>query len=349
MQRTPWLVTALSFIGAALSPLVATASPWVLPPGKLVVLGRYDYEVATEEFLGDREAVPFSLDGRYSASTYTFGVRLGLTSKVELQFEMPIKQVNYTADPVILLPSPGDQVQSDFDFYQENIINLNRGQTGIGDLRMTARYQLTGGQWASALELTLKTPTGYDRPEGTFGDRPATREAFLSDIAGFTNPDNVSDDVTLGDGQLDLVPRLLLGWATSVGFFARADIGYALRFGGAGDQVVGSVKAGQRIGERVLVYAGVDGEFAVTDGKIIGVSVAAEDPTLPAEEYGGLDNLFLRELRLERDRVVTPVGVIFRVVEGTELNLGYTPVVWGRNTSKIQSFSFGVAVTTPWM
>lgn len=338
----------LLMISLALWSTAATASPWVLPPGKLVLVGRYDYEVATEEFLNAREELPFSLNGRYTASTYSVGVRLGLTERVELQMEVPVKQVNYTSDPVILLPAPGGGGQADFDFYQENVINPGRGQTGLGDLRLSGRYQFTGGRWASAFELTLKTPTGYDRPEGTFGDRPQSQEEFLADVGRFVDPDNVSDDVTLGDGQLDLVPKLLLGWATTVGFFARADLGYALRFGGAGDQVVGGLKAGQRLGQRVLVYFGAEGEIAVTEGKVIGVSVAAEDPTLPATEYAGLNNLRLRELRLERDRIVLPVGMIVRIAEGAEVNLGYTPVVWGRNTAKTHAFSVGLAMTAPW-
>lgn len=340
---------AAAFALCLLAPLTAVASPWVLPQGKLVVLGRYDYEFADEEFLDDRKATPFSLNGEYSASTYTVGVRLGLTERVELQMELPVKQVSYTADPVIFFAAPGEGAQADFDFYQENVIDLSRNKTGLGDLRLSARYQLIGGSFASALELGMKTPTGYDRPMGTFGDRPRSREDFLANVSRYVSPDNVSDDVTLGDGQLDLVPRILVGWGAASGFFARADLGYAFRFGGAGDQVVGGVKVGQLLGRRVLIYLGAEGEIAVTDGDVIGVSVAATDPTLPAAEYSGLDNLYLRELRLERDRLVIPTGVIFRLMEGAELNLGYTPVVWGRNTSKVHSFSVGVAMTTPWM
>jgi hypothetical protein len=323
-------------------PLCAQASPWTLPPGTMVFSGRYDFAVADEEFLDDRKAQVYSLGGQFQASTYALGARFGAAKGLEFQFDLPIKQVSYTADPVILL---GGEM-TDLDFFQENIINLNRSASGLGDLRLAGRYQLFQRQWVGTVQVGAKIPTGYERPKGTFGTNPESREEFLARVGEFVRPDRVSDDVTLGDGQVDLDVGFLLGWASSKGTFLRLDSLFRLRLGGAGDQVVGSFRVGQRLGKRMMFYVGFDGEYTVTDGDLIGVSVAAEDPTLPANEYGGLNNLLLRELRLERDQASIPVGLIVRITDVVEVNGSWANVFWGRNTSAANIFSLGVGLRT---
>ena len=332
------LLASLLFV-----PGLAAASPWVLQPGDWVLAGRYDYQIATTEFLDEPEAVPFSLRGRYTASTYAIGARAGLAPGLEIALEIPLVQVTYTADPVIPLPHEGPPDEA-LDYYQENIINLSTSRTGLGDIRVGARYQLTGGAFASALGLQLKTPTGYDPPAGTFGDRPKSREDLLADIRRFVAPENVRDDVTLGDGQVDLTGRLLLGWAMASRTFVRLDAGYVLRLGGAGDQVEGALRVGQLIGRRLLIFAGAEAAIAIQDGEVIGVSVAAEDPTLPAADYFLTDNLLLREVRLDHDRISLPVGAIIRLAPPVELNVAYSPIIWGRNIARVHTVSLGVAV-----
>lgn len=323
---------------------LVAASPWVLKAGQLVVVGRYDFESADEEFLDDRESQVFPLRGQYRAATFTTSLRYGVLDGLEVELILPIKQVSYTSDPVLLLPT--DDFDTAFDFYQENIIDLSRSVVGLGDIQLASRYQLFERLVRGALELRLKTPTGYNRPAGTFGERPESREAFLAEIDRFVAPENVRDDVTLGDGQLDLSPALLLGVATPFGAFARMDLGYRLRFGGAGDQIFGGFRLGMGIGQRLLVYGGVDVEYAVQEGRVIGVSVAAEDPTLPAAEYGGTENLNLREVTLDRDALSIQGGVIFRATRAVEFNLGYGETVWGRNTARVSAFSIGVGLRT---
>ena len=337
MRPLACLITLLTLAPAA------HASPWTLPAGRLAFTGRYSFESAEKEFLDDSDAQVFPLRGQYRASTYTAGLRFGITDRFELSFEAPVRQVTYTSDPVILLPGgEGDGV---FDYYQENVIDLSQSKTGLGDLKFTARFQLLRGPMVMALELGLKTPTGYDPPQGTFGDRPTSRAMFLADAPRFVRPENVSDDVTLGDGQLDVTPALLLGWSDG-GTFARLDAGYSLRMGDAGDHLVGGLKLGQSVGRRLVFYTGVDAEYAVTEGEVIGISVSATDPSLPASEYGGTTNLELREITLDRDRVSWPFGAILRVNRMVELNAAYQRTLWGRNTALIQGFSVGVGLSS---
>lgn len=326
-----------------IAPAAALASPWVLPRGTVVVEGRYDYAVADEEFLDEGSSQAFPLAGRYAASTYTLDVRLGFSDRLEFEIALPIRQVTYTSDPVILLPNPGTEAQA-FDFYQENVINLSRSVIGVGDIDLAARYQISPGPIAFATEVRLKTPSGYSPPAGTFGDRPTSRAEFEAQIGELVNPENVEDDVTLGDGQVDLTGSLLLGVGFRTGTFVRLDAGYRARFGGAGHQVVSAFRVGQLVWERVLFLAGVDVQYTVTRGDVIGISVAADDPSLPAAEYIGTDNLVLREVRLERDLYMLPMGVIIRAADNIELNATYMRTLWGRNTAAIQSLAIGVGV-----
>ena len=280
------------------------------------------------------------MNGRYSGSTLTLGARAGFTDRLELEILLPIKLVSYTADPVILL-EPGMAMGSNLDFYQENIIDLSQTRRGLGDIYISGRYALLRNPIAMALEAKLKTPTGYQGPQGTFGDNPTDSESFTVDLV---RPGNVSDDVTLGDGQVDLTLSALVGASFPTRTFMRFDAGYNIRFGGAGHQVVGSLKIGQVVAPRLLLYAESRLAYTVTEGRVYGLSVAATDPSLPAADYQGLNNLFLREVQLERDAIDVVGGAIVRITDQVEVNVGYSRTVWGRNTSAINSVYVGVGV-----
>ncbi|MCA9547402.1 MAG: hypothetical protein KC613_23525, partial [Myxococcales bacterium] len=247
---------------------------------------------------------------------------------------------------VILLPRDPASAVGELDYHQENIIDLSQRVQGVADLKLALRYRLWLAQTVGAVQLEVVTPSGYRGPQGTFGEKPNSINAFVSDLPRFVRPENVADDVTLGDGVLQIKPAFLFGWGFASGTFVRVDVGYNVRLNGAGDLLNGALRAGQLLGRHVLVYAGIEGEYTVQDGRVIGVSVAAEDPTLPAADYGGTNNLALREVTLDRDRLVVPAGLILRVTEQAELNLGYATTVWGRNTSKVHSASVGLAIRT---
>jgi hypothetical protein len=148
---------------------------------------------------------------------------LAFLEGLELELGVPIRQVTYTGDPVLLLSRPDGSTESEIDYYQRNVINLSRATSGIGDLNLAARYRLVQRPFALALELRVKAPTGYAGPQGTFGDRPTTTAEFLSDVRRWVTPENVRDDVTLGDGQLDVGLNVLLGYAFPTRTFVRLD------------------------------------------------------------------------------------------------------------------------------
>jgi len=342
---TAGLVVAFASVAA---PGPAAASPWTLPQGDVAIAVAFEYQRADSEFLdepGDERSFP--LRGRYDGATFNLAARFGLTDRLELGLSLPFRLVSYRSDPVILLEQPEDSTLSPLDYYQENVLDLSRVIVGTGDLTIAGRYRLWLDRLgALAVELRLDTPTGYDGPEGTFGSRPRTQEEFVADLPRFVTPENVRDDVTLGAGVFGVQPGILLGLSFPTGTFIRTDVGYRLRFGGAGDQVAGSFKIGQLLGERLLVYAETRGVYAVTTGRVIGISVAAADPDLPAADFAGANNLVLREVTLDADAVDVGGGVLYRLTDTVEVFLGGYRVVWGRNTSAVGSIFTGLAVRT---
>ncbi|MEQ8277808.1 MAG: hypothetical protein RMA76_21260 [Deltaproteobacteria bacterium] len=329
-----------------LAPNLAVASPWTLPADRIAVIGGFDYGFANQEWLDEGGVRGFPLRGNFTSSTFSIGTRFGFTDRLEFSAQLPITLVSYDADAVILLPAPGADPGADFDYYQQNIIELTQTARGVGDLRVAGRYRWFLQPFALATEVEVKAPTGYRGPSGTFGDRPQTAEEFLADPGRFVRPENIQDDVTLGDGQLDVAVSMLFGYVFPTNTFVRLDAGYNLRLSGAADQVVGSVRLGQVIAPGLLAFVGARGAYSIEDGRVIGISVTAEDPELPAAEYAGLNNLGLREVRLYRDRLAVDGGVIIRLAPGVELNLGYGQTVWGRNTALVRRFSASIAMST---
>ncbi len=320
----------------------------MLPSGAMVFTGGYSFQTATREYFESGPVRNFPLNGRYTGSTFSMGLRAGLARNLELEFVLPVRVNSYESDPVVVLPRPAGMPggESDFDYYQRNIINLSRTASGIGDIFFAVRYRLAALPFPFAFELRAKIPTGYNGPSGTFGSTPRTREEFEANPYQFVTPANVRDDVTLGDGQVDLTPSLLFGYAFSTRTFVRADAGYNLRLGGAGHPVQGALRAGQSLGDRLLVYGWIQAAMTVTQGRVLGISVAAINPDLPAADYNATDNILLRELRFERDIIDVGAGLIVRLTPEVELNAGYQRTLWGRNTGQIDALNLSLAVRT---
>ena len=158
--------------------------------------------------------------------------------------------------------------------------------------------------------------------------------------------DKIRDDVTLGDGVFVFQPALHLGFGTNSGFFVRGSAGIQFRNQGAGDLFNSEFKLGQLITPWLLVYGGVYLERTITEGRVIGVSVASVDASLPAVDYAGLNNLKPILVTLDRDLLVAPVGLLLRPHPNVDFTLSYSPVVWGRNVSQSHNVSVGVNVAS---
>lgn len=342
------MTRASALLLLVLAPGVAAASPWALPEKRLVLNASIEYQWASEEFLDEpaenpRRARPFPLEGSLSVVRYELGARYGLGAGFDVELSFPISVVSYDSDPVILLPQPPNSPQSSIDFFQENVIDLAQTRAGVGDINLGVRQQWLDAPLAFSTTLRFKIPSGYQGPVGTFGEFPSSAEAFAADPARFVRPGNVEDDVTLGDGQLDIEAMGHFGWASRSGWFTRAALGYAIRFDRAADEFRAEAKVGRLIGRRWLINAGANLRTAVEPGRLIGVSVSAIDPELPAEAYLGTNNLLLRELRLERDLLQVGGGIIYRVTNRLEINASYDRIIWGRNVSASNAFRLSFA------
>ncbi len=340
------LACPLFAVAAAVAvwPQPAFCSPWTLARGVALMRAGFDFQLATSEFLDRDGERPFSLDGRFAGTTLDLGIRIGLTDRLELEFGLPIRVVNFNADPVILRTFEGDDVDEALAFYQANIVDFSQTSAGVGDLRLAARYQVALQPLAVAVELAVKAPTGYRGPEGTFGREPTTVEALEANQDEIARPERVRDDVTLGDAQLDLAGRVLVGRAFTTGTFVRASAGYNLRMGGAGDQVLGDLRIGQAISDRFLIFGFGRIAYSIQDGDNIGITVVAEDPEAPASSFTDFQNIRAFVRRLESDTLDVGGGFIWRVGGPVEVNVTYGRTVWGRFTSATNTVSTGVGL-----
>ncbi len=341
-------VWALATIGPLALGTSAKASPWTLPEGRLALGAALGFQQAGREFLENGASQAFPLRGRFLGAELSFAARLGVTDDLEIAASLPLRLIQQTADPVILSSRPQglSGAQSELDFYQNNVIDFSQRALGLGDLRLDARYRLLRAPFALAVELGFKLPTGYQAPEGTFGVNPTSVEDFNQRAAVLTTPANIRDDVTLGDAQVDIRAQIHAGMAFRTGTFVRMAWGYNLRLEGAADQLLGSIRLGQSLGGAVLIYAGADLGYSVQSGRIVGISVTAIDPELPAQEYGGAQNIRPIPRRLRTDRAEVTGGLIFRASKLLEVNVAYSRVFWGRFVAASDALSLNLTFVT---
>jgi hypothetical protein len=316
-------------LAALLVPSPAEASPWTVRADEFVMTLESNYQSADDEFLPDGELQDFPLNGEFSAYTLSLGGRYGYTDRFEGAFRVNLKQVNFKADPFVLI-LPEDT--GDAAAINSSIINFNRSSAGAGDVQFHGRYNFVRGLVMLTSETSVSFPTGYDRPRGTFGD------------SGNPSPEFLEDDVTLGDGQTDLTQSMLVGgYVPATRTFMRLDAGYRHRFGSPGDQSVYNFSIGQYIGDKVVLFAGVDGALTLFEGESIGLSFITKTPEKSARELR-LEDIETIERTLDKDYLKLDAGVIFQLPE-VELRASYGQIVWGTNVSRVQSVSLALVYT----
>jgi hypothetical protein len=298
----------------------ATASPWTLAPDKLAVSANFSFLEAEREYLDDGTLQVFPLRGSLNSSGLTLGFRYGFTDRFELALRTEFKQVSFEADSVILdlVENPDSVTLAEA---RQRVIDFDTSVTGPSDLHAVARYNLWRGPGVITLEAEAKVPMAYAPPSGTFSTLDVENGVF-----------EVSDDVSLGDAQIDLKPSLLLGYyLNATRTFGRAGIGYKFRSKEPGDQIVIDVKMGQFISQKIIVFAGAKQAHTVTEGESIGNTFVDTNPTQSAAEYTFAD-VDIRELRLDRDFIQVEGGVIANLGP-VEVGMSYGKTVDGKNIS----------------
>lgn len=324
---------ATALAGFLLLPVVAEASPWTQPKGKLAVKIAADYQWAEKEWLVNGDFQEFPLNGQYFGGNLRLGVRYGITPRLEVGGEMQISHRQFQADEVWLGPPLTPEIGEITSGEQlvDSMISLDRTATGIGDVNLWVKVRVSPLDFWRAVftpSLEFKIPTGYAAPAGTFAnDNPA---------------DGVADDVTLGDGQLDITIRAHGGFVPHPRWFVRMDIGFRARFFGPGQQVVGGAKTGVRIGKFFIPYVEGTIEHSFTEGETIGISFATDVPETPANEFRAAQ-LTPLDVTLDRSVATIRAGTIFSLPTW-EVDVGYSGVLWGRNTSRVHTISAGVTL-----
>ena len=326
------LTAALSGLIVLCSPSLASASPWTLPQHDLSVSTELSFASSRYEYLSDGRYLRYPLDGRFASSTLALGFRYGFTDNFEMSARPTFKLVSYEADSLVASGGPYDpESQLTLDQARARALDFDETRLGAGDMDIAARYNLHRGYIMVTPEVSAKIPLGYQPPQETFVDT-ATLER--------------GDDVTLGDGQIDITAALLVGayipWTKT---FIRADAGYRHRFGSPGDQFVASAKAGQFLTEHVILFVGTRFVETVTDGEVIGVTF--NDPL--EQDTETFDNTLTEQnpLTLDRSFVSIEGGAIFKLANKVELQLSFEEVVDGANYSDLRSVNFGVVTNFP--
>lgn len=309
----------------------ATASPWTLAPGRLILTTTVDGQYADSEFTSENGHQGYPVDGRFFAANLRLGLRYGVSDAFELGGRLSLSYLHHEADEVYFGPDPAD-AESLADI-RAGIWSFDRQTAGLGDIDLYARYRFTPrGRFVAALELGLKVPTGYVAVTGPFRD---TEEPVDDIVPGAT----LIDDASLGDGQLDITLQLLLGWATPSQWFFRLDAGARARLFGPGQQVVGAFKFGRRVTDWWVPYLVSDGVHSFTDGEVIGQVLFTERVDVDAEAFEA-DFVTTPDQTADRTVVRVGVGSIF-TIDQREVNVGYTTVVWGINTAQMHIVSVG--------
>lgn len=326
----PTLAPLVAAIVTLLAAAPALASPWTLPKARGAVALKSDFQFGDHEWLIGGAYQSFPLNGRFFSANLRLGARYGITDRFEISGSLALSHVQYDADEVFLgepVSKEFDQLLSNADVV-DNILSFDRRATGISDVEVAVRYRITPPKmwrFTAAPEIHLKIPTGYRRPNGTFGE-----------------DGELADDVTLGDGQLDITLRMHAGLAPHPRVFIRGDVGFRLRMFGPGQQIVGGLKVGGRIGAFLIPFVGADIEHSLNEGQVIGVSITTSSPDKAARDLRATD-LALTDYRLDRTVVRPSAGVILSF-PAYELEVAYTTVAWGRNVAQLHIVQLGGAV-----
>ena len=300
----------------------AEASPWTLQQGKVAMKVGFDLQFAGKEFLINGNYGSYPLEGRYSSANLRLQVRYGVTDRFEVGGGFSFSHINYESEEFVV---PADDPNE-----PDSIASFDKSATGPADVNLYARFRFTPlGRAVAAVGLEAKLPTGYDKPTGTWlNDDPSQ---------------GIADDVSLGDGQMDLTPMFHAGFVPLDPWFIRADVGFRFRFFGPGHQVVGGLKTGVRIGDHVLPYASLDIEHTVNKGKVVGKTYTSNAPDKPVEEFNPDTDIEVLDFRLDRSALTPSAGVLI-LFKNWELDVGYRVVAWGINTGQIHSINVGVTI-----
>ncbi len=356
-----WLV-GVAVLSSLLLAHTAAATPFTLPERKLAVDLSYGFDEASTFWTVSGERQIFSLGGRFTASSVLAGIRYGIVDMLEGQIRTSYKAATYTASPIHLFPSAAPASAGQLT---SGVINFSGQEAGLSDVYVGFSFNPLRRFVNLAIETEAKIPTGYRAPSGTLCSnldpdtvRSLVRPSILDPSRPQVTPDLFCTGATLGDGQPDLLVALQIGrYIARTRTLLRGDAGMNFRFGGPGQQFIGSLKIGESIGDRLVLYGGARIAYTVNSGSPIGTTVDSALPEAPATAYPGdpvdrsrpqspddLDKLLVYNVATrDRSFLFIDVGAILRLTTGLELRANYSRALWGINFPEVNSVQLGIA------
>lgn len=260
MQRTRPIIRgitrqlpAFALISGALAPTAALAGPWTLEQGKT-------YNKPAVNFFTGGSSFGTQQDGFvvFEDLNFTYYNETGITDNLSFIASIPIKEIRRVDRNAAGVP-------------------VSQRTTGVGDIDLGLRYNLSKGPVVVAVQGLFKLPYAYNR----------------------NNP------LPLGNGQEDFEGRLQLGRGFGKAGYVVVEAGYRYRVGAPSDEFRYLVEYGVDLGKSTYVRTKLDGIASIRNETRL---VAANgNPTLPlAFDLGKL------ELTAGR-RINKKVGVEFTV------------------------------------
>lgn len=211
---------------AALAPLPVEAGAWVLPAGRAWGKVSLVRQTTEERYFLDGTRTPYFFEGMNRTNALFFDLRYGLVSRLEIVAQLPV-----------------------FDLRFDDLADRRRS-TGIGDLRLAARYAIVTGPTVATVGAAVKFPTGE----------------FVND----------AEVVPVGEGQYDFDVTAEVGhsfWPRRA--YATARVGYRFRTENRengihpGNELLWSAEVGHRLVSRLglkLAARGLHGGVSTSFG-----------------------------------------------------------------------------------
>ena len=114
----------------------AEAGAWTLPRGQNWLQLGFMFQDTSERYFLDGSRIPYFFDGRNRTQALFFDYQRGLTDRLDVKVQFSIFRIS-------------------FDDFSDD-----RTSTGLGDLRLEARYNFVKSPLVAAVGGTIKFPTG---------------------------------------------------------------------------------------------------------------------------------------------------------------------------------------------
>lgn len=210
-----------------LAPTVANAGPWTLKQGKTYNKPAVNYFVGDSIFGTQQEGFD-----RFEDLNFTFYNETGITDDLSFILSVPIKEI----------------IRRDRN--AAGVIAARR-TSGVGDIDLGLRYNLSKGPIVVAVQGLVKLPYAY----------------------------NANNPLPLGNGQEDFEGRLQLGRSFGKSGYVVVEAGYRIRFGAPADEFRYLVEYGIDVDKSTYVRTKLDGLLSIrNDTPQVAIN---GNPTLP--------------------------------------------------------------------